>query len=92
MTPPVSWFVPQRSGGPLRPILAAYAAPADADDAEEDDYSEFDPYLFIQKLPPLSSVVSSTRAVLLPRQVRGGYGRPQLLGRVVAQGLCDQGI
>lgn len=30
---------------------------------------DFDPYLFIRKLPPLDSVVTPIREVLLPRQV-----------------------
>lgn len=30
---------------------------------------EFDPYLFIRKLPPLDAVVPASRVALLPRQV-----------------------
>ena len=37
---------------------------------DEDEFMDFDPYLFIRKLPPLDSVVTPIRDVLLPRQVR----------------------
>lgn len=40
------------------------------EEQDEDEYMEFDPYLFIRNLPPLSSVVPTARSVLLPRQVR----------------------
>lgn len=36
---------------------------------DEDEFMDFDPYLFIRKLPPLDSVVTPIRDVLLPRQV-----------------------
>jgi len=39
------------------------------EECDDDEYMDFDPYLFIRKLPPLSSVVPPTRHVLLPRQV-----------------------
>ena len=35
----------------------------------DDEYMEFDPYLFIRKLPPLDAVVPASRVALLPRQV-----------------------
>ena len=40
------------------------------EECDEDDFMDFDPYLFIRKLPPLDSVVTPIRDVLLPRQVR----------------------
>lgn len=48
-------------------VLHASAAEEEYD---EDEYMDFDPYLFIRKLPPLASVVTPVREVLLPRQVQ----------------------
>lgn len=45
-------------------------AEAAEEEYDEDEYMDFDPYLFIRKLPPLDSVVTPIREVLLPRQVR----------------------
>jgi hypothetical protein len=44
-------------------------AEAEAASVYEDEYMEFDPYLFIRKLPPLDAVVPASRVALLPRQV-----------------------
>jgi len=48
---------------------AAQEAEAEAASVYEDEYIEFDPYLFIRKLPPLDAVVPASRVALLPRQV-----------------------
>ena len=49
--------------------LTAAAQEAEAASVYEDEYIEFDPYLFIRKLPPLDAVVPASRVALLPRQV-----------------------
>lgn len=76
---PVSLGIPCSSSAPRVP-LGRMVAPAarsipwgaavQVEEQYEEDCMEFDPYLFIRNLPPLSSVVPSTRSVLLPRQVR----------------------
>ncbi|KAK1259722.1 hypothetical protein QJS04_geneDACA015469 [Acorus gramineus] len=48
------------------PMSVEYCSEAD----EEDDYDDFDPYLFIRNLPDLSSVVPTHRPMLLPKQTR----------------------
>lgn len=42
-----------------------------ADEEEDDGDDEFDPYLFISTLPPLSSCVPEKRTPVLPRKARG---------------------
>ncbi|GBG62053.1 hypothetical protein CBR_g28529 [Chara braunii] len=37
---------------------------------EDDDFDDFDPYLFIKRLPKLSDIVSECRPHLLPKQTR----------------------
>lgn len=48
----------------------AAAEQAEEDDGEEGD-DEFDPYLFISTLPPLSACVPEKRSPVLPRKARG---------------------
>ena len=48
---------------------------------------DFDPYLFIRKLPPLSSVVTPVRHTLLPRQVRSRASLPSTLNPKAARSL-----
>ena len=40
------------------------------EDDENEEYDDFDPYLFIKNLPDLSSVVPTFRPLLLPKQTR----------------------
>ncbi|KAF5726671.1 SCP1-like small phosphatase 5 isoform 2 [Tripterygium wilfordii] len=43
---------------------------ASVEDEDYEKFDDFDPYLFIKKLPDLSSVVPTFRHMLLPRQTR----------------------
>ena len=53
-------------------LTAAAEQEAEAASVYDDEYIEFDPYLFIRKLPPLDAVVPASRVALLPRQARLG--------------------
>jgi hypothetical protein len=53
----------------LKYMLHMAGAAAVDEEYDEDEFMDFDPYLFIRKLPPLDSVVTPIRDVLLPRQV-----------------------
>lgn len=64
--------------GPASPLpLAAHAAdasisvePAIPEEEEEDSYLDFDPFVFIKRLPPVEQCVPARREFLLPRQTR----------------------
>ena len=59
-------------------------AKAEAASVYDDEFMEFDPYLFIRKLPPLDAVVPASRVALLPRQVLQSPGaRPWHRGHTV---------
>jgi hypothetical protein len=43
---------------------------ASGDEGEDDEYDDFDPYLFIKRLPLLAECVAPCRPLLLPKQTR----------------------
>ena len=69
--------------------LTAAAQEAEAASVYEDEYIEFDPYLFIRKLPPLDAVVPASRVALLPRQVPDLTRRGSRFLRVCVSCRCE---
>jgi CTD small phosphatase-like protein 2 len=55
---------------PASPAPAAAPPPAEYADDEDDEFLEFDPFLFIKRLPPLAHCVPPRTTFLLPRQTR----------------------
>jgi CTD small phosphatase-like protein 2 len=62
------------SPGALVPVASPPPPAADQqhldDDDDDEDYCDFDPLLFIKRLPPLAHCVPERRTFLLPRQTR----------------------
>jgi CTD small phosphatase-like protein 2 len=61
----------------LAPAVAAAAA--DVEEDEEEECYEFDPFLFIKRLPPLAACVPTRTTFLLPRQTRRSKNRTLVL-------------
>ena len=64
---------------------------AAADEEEEEEEEEFDPMLFLQTLPPLSSMASPHRALLLPPQTRSCQRKVRACVYAISRGWISNG-